>query len=454
MEGPGLKDILTGKYGDKAKIGALVEMAMNDKLPYPFIKNTIDPKLKFNNLRKFTPTILESQYKISGHNNQNNLYHNWKGGDLVSDPENSYDDYNIILDYYTEIERSKSSASGSISSFDSWSDRTIVKKVMTEIVKNHKKGGKMPTLRDFSDALYNQVKRPGLFRPTWLKGIFWILYKGKYPKDLNILNMSSGWGSELMISLVLGYSYLGFDPNKKLKPGHDAMIVDFGNVKKQKVIYEPFENYDLGKLKFDIAVTSPPFYDKEIYSSGEQSIDTYSDFSSWMVGFLFQYISNAWYSIKVGGYLIIHMSDIRGREINNPMNLYIEQFLKNSSWVKMVGVSFSKNAGYPVWIWQKKNGALNKWNRKRKRKFSTLYPSLFDKIIMGYVRTLTTEPKKSTILELALADVSPDVVNYARDTVFRENYKVEYIVNHSKNTKTAKETIRKIALFAYYSENT
>lgn len=72
-------------------------------------------------------------------------------------------------------------------------------------------------------------------------------------------------------------------PNTRLYSAHTDII------NRQKVICAPFEDLtpdDLG-CEFDFILTSPPFFDREIYTpEATQSIARYSDIETWQREFL------------------------------------------------------------------------------------------------------------------------------------------------------------------------
>ncbi len=76
-----------------------------------------------------------------------------------------------------------------------------------------------------------------------------------------------------------------------------------------EVRYFPFEEGPIGKDEtFDLVLTSPPFFDLEIYVSdrGEdrQSSSDYPTFQGWLDGFLFPSMRKAWGKLVPGGHMV------------------------------------------------------------------------------------------------------------------------------------------------------
>ena len=77
-------------------------------------------------------------------------------------------------------------------------------------------------------------------------------------------------------------------------------------MRKYKVIKKPFEDVVL-KKKYDVAFTSPPFFDMEDYeNSNTQSLKRYPNINKWIDNFLIKLVEKNIDALKVGGYFIIY----------------------------------------------------------------------------------------------------------------------------------------------------
>lgn len=97
-----------------------------------------------------------------------------------------------------------------------------------------------------------------IFKPSNAKYIY-----EKY-KPTSILDPTAGWGGRLLAAGLLNIKYTGFDTNTDLKRGYDKMIDDI-NLKNVNMIYENSLSYDFSKLDYDFVLTSPPYYNLELY---------------------------------------------------------------------------------------------------------------------------------------------------------------------------------------------
>jgi len=66
-----------------------------------------------------------------------------------------------------------------------------------------------------------------------------------------------------------------------------------------------------------LVFTSPPYFNRELYSRDDnQSSIKFSQYNSWSDGFLKPMIKNAYNFLKVGGYLMMNVSNIyEGRKV-------------------------------------------------------------------------------------------------------------------------------------------
>lgn len=151
-------------------------------------------------------------------------------------------------------------------------------------------------------------------------------------KDIKSLDSSAGWGDRLIAAILYGCSeYVAYDPNKKLIEGHNDIINYFSKhnlygyyspnecIKKNissKIWYSNFESsypHEYAYINyFDICISSPPFFQKEIYSYNKgQSIISYPNVSAWLENFLIPSFIKVLTFLKKGGYLCWYIEDMR-----------------------------------------------------------------------------------------------------------------------------------------------
>ena len=139
----------------------------------------------------------------------------------------------------------------------------------------------------------------------------------KYSKtgdNLKILDPCSGWGGRMIGAASLpNVEYYGFDPctqtyNGLLKLGEWLKLFQPNfSYCVQKLPYEDVELNDGG---FDIAVTSPPYYNTEHYSDEPtNSFNRYTTFEKWVDGFYKPLICKTVRALKDDGCFILNVGD-------------------------------------------------------------------------------------------------------------------------------------------------
>lgn len=272
----------------------------------------------------------------------------------------------VLSDYFNEKERVKAKKS--------FKDLSVY-----DFYMQNKQDIEGKTPKERREDLYRVYKNGECeqYKPT--VGLFLIRLFSK--KGSSILDFSAGWGDRLISAIANDSTYLGFDPNKRLKKGHSNIIRLLGNKNKQKIIYKPSEEIDYNRITdaYDLIFTSPPFYKLEIYSEDEtQSVNLHKDINSWLKDFLFYSLFNCWKKLKINGYMILYIGDYNNVPIVEPTLYYISCFLKGSEYLGAIGLQL-KNKNRPTFIIRKNEASFNKKNYKLFRKsFSDTYPELYN----------------------------------------------------------------------------
>jgi DNA modification methylase len=124
------------------------------------------------------------------------------------------------------------------------------------------------------------MHNPSFYRPHLAKQI--ILSTNKVQGRL--FDPCAGWGGRMLGTVAAGWQYIGCEPNK-VTYDHLMEIVEFLDIGNFVNLYNvPYEDLDLTKMgEVDIVLTSPPYFDLELYSSDTtQSYLKYNDYNEWM----------------------------------------------------------------------------------------------------------------------------------------------------------------------------
>jgi tRNA1(Val) A37 N6-methylase TrmN6 len=115
-----------------------------------------------------------------------------------------------------------------------------------------------------------------MFRPHLAKMIV-----AKYGAKV-VLDPCCGWGGRMLGTVAAGAKYIGFEPNTETYK-HLIELAQYLNISDQVQIYnEGAENISNYNICCDLVLTSPPYYNTEIYCKEEtQSITNYKTYEEW-----------------------------------------------------------------------------------------------------------------------------------------------------------------------------
>jgi uracil-DNA glycosylase len=269
-----------------------------------------------------------------------------------------YDQYDIISDYFLEPERMKASRADSIPPNRWWKDNAIA------LFKRLVSAKTEVSSKNLREEIWKGVKECTSFKPTLAFTIC------KLFQATSVLDISAGWGDRLIGATAAGCSYVGYDPNTDLKPGHDQLISTLGI--DAKVIYTAFENSTPHPC--DLIFTSPPYYNFETYTQlPGQSILSYPSFEEWLVFFLFRSIEIAWKSLKPGGTMVLHITDVFKTHLCEAMVLFVEWKLPDSIFQGVIASVGDSGRPMPMWVWKKDVTLIRVVNPR----FEAHYPLLY-----------------------------------------------------------------------------
>ena len=130
-----------------------------------------------------------------------------------------------------------------------------------------------------------------------------------------ILDFSAGYGGRLLGALSLGRRYIGIDPAAEQVAGLRLMAAALGPLSggaadiHQACAEELLPELPRGNV--DLVFSSPPYFDRERYSSDEsQSFRRYPTYSQWKKGFLAVVIRESCRVLRRGGYFLLNVADV------------------------------------------------------------------------------------------------------------------------------------------------
>lgn len=121
----------------------------------------------------------------------------------------------------------------------------------------------------------------------------------KYSAE-KVLDCCVGWGGRMLGSLAAGAEYTGFEPDPNTFGGLQGILEDVG--KTADIHNEPAET-GLAKVQsgvYDLVLTSPPYYNLEMYTAGDQSVKEQS-WEEWVDGWLKPVVKECLRCLKPNG---------------------------------------------------------------------------------------------------------------------------------------------------------
>jgi 16S rRNA G966 N2-methylase RsmD len=155
---------------------------------------------------------------------------------------------------------------------------------LTKVLKWNRKSHTTPYLSELKRGIYfnYNLAKSTMYRPQMAKMIVTKL------KAKRVLDPCAGWGGRMLGCIASGAEYVAFEPNTETYNGL-MQLIEFLNIgDKVRIIKDSaleMEKYNIGE--FDLILTSPPYFDLEVYSDeNTQSIKGCDTYKIWVDKFL------------------------------------------------------------------------------------------------------------------------------------------------------------------------
>ena len=328
--------------------------------------------------------------------------------------DQDYDDMDALGDYFTEEQRLMAQRKdANAPPLTEWASPKFRERAVRAVFAKNQP----LTPRNLRDAFYELTKEATQFKPSLMVAVARYLFpnysnprpasehapggsnprpasehapggsNGSESSNLRILDMSAGWGDRLLGAIALDAAeYRAFDPNAALQPGHDQireMYLEPAQRENFTVTYTGFERAELPENHFDLMFSSPPFFDFEIYTrdpqlAAAQSVGQYAQLNDWLRSFLFRSMEAIWRSVRVGGFVVVHITDVARVRVCEPLCLFMQQL----PGARFYGVLCSVGAAgkpRPLWVFQRTTRTDHERARQARREMVRLFPDLVDR---------------------------------------------------------------------------
>lgn len=342
----------------------IIEKHKDGLVPFPYMRYYNSSKTvirRFNNLREFRYKLINVDYQLRYVKDVPKdmlLYRDADSSDpkptvLLFDRDN-YLKYDLISDYFQEEQRVKCKRQNEqYTPYEYFYDTDK----FIDILKKAKDRFTNITAYSLREAVFMSVAECSSFRPTVLVSII------KMFNSRRVLDMCSGWGDRLIACMAMDVEYyFGADPNCRLQKGYSKMIEFFGRDKNRyKTVCSPFEDADIelyNNKRFDLIMTSPPYFDFETYTEDENQSVKNRGKDEWLKRFMLPSLEKAWMYLESGGMLALNIN-------NTPTDFYVYDIIRfvngfsDSDYRGCLSYTeYKKNTQrlrnpQPIWIWKK-----------------------------------------------------------------------------------------------------
>lgn len=145
-----------------------------------------------------------------------------------------------------------------------------------------------------------------------------------------ILDPCGGWGGRMIGISIISNNYEAFEPCIKTYEGLiklSEFISTMNKNFKAKIHCLPFEDSKLKKGSYDLALTSPPYYNTEHYSDEiTNSCNRYTTFEKWCDGFYLPLIQKTMFYLKPNGVFILNIGNRKYPLTEVMMNAFANKY--------------------------------------------------------------------------------------------------------------------------------
>lgn len=210
------------------------------------------------------------------------------------------------------------------------------KENLQKVLKWNRSSHSTPYLSELRRGVYfcNGLTKNTMYRPHIAK-IICDFYKPK-----KVLDPCSGWGGRLLGVASGNIEYVGFETNKETY-NNLLKLIHYLNLENLITMYNNGSENMNFQEEFDLVITSPPYFDLEVYSNEEtQSENMFPSYEEWVNGWLTLVIEKSlkalkkdgvscWNTHNIGNYKLI--DDVKNIHDKNGFHLDKEFGLVSSS---------------------------------------------------------------------------------------------------------------------------
>jgi DNA adenine methylase len=176
---------------------------------------------------------------------------------------------NKFVDYFTFLERLNTKSKQGLNFFEVLATKNKIskKEYIQNFIKVIKKDSpEMPILKLWYTIFRLYYSSITIFRPIVAVSLYLQF------KPTSVLDFTMGWGGRLVGACALDIPhYIGIDMNQKLKKPYEDMVETIKPYTNTDItlFFKDALLVDYSKLNYDMVLTSPPYYNLEIYNGSQ-----------------------------------------------------------------------------------------------------------------------------------------------------------------------------------------
>jgi len=155
---------------------------------------------------------------------------------------------------------------------------------LEKVIRWNRKSHSTPYLSELRRGVYFNYKlaKSTMYRPQMAKMVITNLGAKR------VLDPCAGWGGRMLGTVAAGAEYVAFEPNTETYESLLKLTKFLGIENKVRIIKDSALEMDKHNIgEFDLVLTSPPYFDLEVYShENTQSINGCNSYSMWLDEFL------------------------------------------------------------------------------------------------------------------------------------------------------------------------
>jgi hypothetical protein len=201
---------------------------------------------------------------------------------------------NTFINHHQFENISKTTFENKISLYETMQNPASIQKLFENVCDKSKHTCSKRQLAMHMTQAFSRRSPVCFFKPSIAKHFY------KKFNATKVLDPTAGWGGRMLGAYACGIEYIGIDTNIDLKPAYASMIEELKYP--AKMIWDSCLNVDFSELDYDFVLTSPPYFNKEIYENMkpfENKKTFYIDFLIPMIEKCIKYNKGQWVCINI-----------------------------------------------------------------------------------------------------------------------------------------------------------